>query len=167
MKVVMAQEGTYSATLFRGWDYVRLTYTLEPEGVLVHERRWWGAIDRRVRFTDLSDDVRRVWGRQGIYRWAMTLTIIAAMALALEFAAVVIAKTKPAFTMWLMVAALLVGIPAALIMYGTRKPREWTHFKGAGQAPGLFLLKNPRDAKGHERIVKQIRKALKSRAPGA
>ena len=155
----MATEA-YRATLFRGWDLVRLSYQIQEQTLVVRTRSLWrGSSEKRVELTELADDVHRVWARQGAYKWAMTALLIAAMAVALDFAAsrmMTPGKDLSTLTWALAGGAAAVAFPVA---YGTRNRREWARIKGR-TGPGVYILKNPKDERGFESLLRAVKRAI-------
>ena len=47
-----------------------------------------------------------------------------------------------------------------VVSFKTRKPAEWSHFIGAAKGAGLFVLRDPRNAKAHEKFVAAVRQRL-------
>lgn len=152
----------YQASLYRGWDWVRLSYEIEGEELVVRTRSVWrGRSQKRVAIKELSDDVHRVWARQGAYRWAMTALLIAAMAVALDFAASKMMSPGKAIS---MLTWSLAGAAAALafpIAYGTRSRREWARIRGR-TGPGVYILKNPGDERGFENLLRAVKRGIEA-----
>ena len=52
---------------------------------------------------------------------------------------------------------------AWMVRFKTRKRVEWSHFLGTTKGGGLFVLRDRRNPKGHERFVAEVRKRLPER----
>jgi hypothetical protein len=161
--VGMADENKpYVAHLFRGWDFVTLSYELGDAELVIRTRHAWGASEeKRVAYAGLSGEISHVLARQPAYRFSLLVAAIGAMAVALEFAAAKMMGPARAFNMPLWVAGWAVLGVAGLVCLGTRKRKMWSWVKGKKANAGAFILRNPRDEKGFERVVREVKRRIR------
>ena len=151
----------YAARLFRGWDYVTLTYELTADAMIVRDRHLWGGgTEKRVPYDGLSGDISHVLARQPAYRFSLLIAAIAAMALALEFAAAFMMSPGRPLYQPLWISAWIVGLLATAMFLGTRRRRMWSHFKGKTAHAGAFILQSPKDETAHARFVKELKRRI-------
>jgi hypothetical protein len=158
----MAEETTrYVAHLYRGWDFVTLSYELGEAELVIRTRHAWGASEeKRVAYAGLSGEISHVLARQPAYRFSLLVTAIAAMAVALEFAAAKMMTPHRDFNVPLWASGWAVMSVAGLVCLGTRKRKMWSWVKGKKANTGAFILRNPKDEKGFERVVREVKKRI-------
>ena len=155
----------YRATLYRGWEVVRLEYTLEEDAVLLERHRTWkGRQVERVELAALSGEVRRVAARQPAFVFSTIVLVAVLIVLAIDtFFHGEFAPGGKGISWWLWGPLLAVGGYAWMVRFKTRKRVEWSHFLGTTKGGGLFVLRDRRNPKGHERFVAEVRKRLPER----
>jgi hypothetical protein len=160
----------YVARLYRGWEVVRLDYVLEGDAVVLHRQRTWkGGQVERVELAALSGEVRRVAARQPAFIYSTVVLVVVLIGLAIDtFFHGKIAQGAGAagISWWLWGPLMAVGGYAWMVRFKTRKRVEWSHFVGTAKGGGLFVLRDPRNARGHERFVAEVRKHLPGRGEG-
>jgi len=154
----------YSATLYRGWEIVRLDYTLQDDAVLLRRQRTWnGAQEQRVELASLSGEVRRVWARQPAFIYSTVALVVILLLLGFDAIFHGVGANGPGGkgVSWALWGPLLaVGGFAWTVRFKTRKRAEWSHFVGSNKGGGLFVLRDPRQSKAHEHFVAAIRQRL-------
>lgn len=149
----------YQALLFRGWELVRLRYEIDGKEVIVREKHTWtGVTEKRVAIGGLSSDTRRVWSRQPANWVALLVLLIVGMALGynLLMREGGIQNGQVYWPLWGPGIAL--GSVAWFVMWTTRGRREWAHFLGREGRTGLFVLREKRNAAGHQAFVEAVKR---------
>jgi hypothetical protein len=154
----------YRALLHRGWEVVRLDYTLEDDAVVMQRKGTFKAAQtERVELASLSGEVRRVAARQPAYVYSTFVVVAVLIVLGIDaIMHGVVAQQAGArgISWWLWGPLLAVGGYAWVVRFKTRKPAEWSHFLGTNKGGGLFVLRDPKNARGHELFVAEVRKRL-------
>lgn len=151
----------YTAILFRGWEVVRLNYKLDDQAVSLRRKRTWkGTEQQRVELAALSGEVRRVRARQPAYLFSTAALVVILLVLGID-AFYHGAGAHGANISWPLWGPLLaVGGYLWMVRFKTRQPAEWSHFLGASKGGGLFILRDPRNAREHEQFVAALRRQL-------
>jgi hypothetical protein len=156
----------YVATLFRGWEVVHMQYDLQESAVVMNRHRTWkGRDSQTVELASLSGEVRRVWGRQPAYVYSTVVLVVVLLILGIDTTmhgvgaqAMGMGGTSISWALW--GPLLAIGGLAYTIFHKTRKPAEWSHFVGSRKGGGLFILRDPRNAQAHDKLVAAIRRHL-------
>ena len=154
----------YAATLFRGWEIVRLDYTLQDDAVVLRRQRTWnGRQEQRVELASLSGEVRRVRARQPAFIYSTVVLLAVLLILGIDALFHGVGANGPggkgvSWALWGPLLAL--GAFAWTVRFKTRTRAEWSHFVGANKGQGLFVLRDPRHAKAHEQFVAAVRQRL-------
>jgi hypothetical protein len=155
---------TYSAILFRGWEVVRLDYALEDDHVSLRRRRTFkGRSEERVELAALSGEVRRIRARQPAFIYSTVILVVVLLILGVDalfhgVGANGIGGKGVSWYLW--GPCLAVAGYAWMVRFKTRVPAEWSHFVGTNKGGGLFVLRDPRNSKAHEKFVAGIRTRL-------
>ena len=154
----------YAATLYRGWELVRLDYALEDDAVVMRRQRTWkGLQEQRVELASLSGEVRRVRARQPAFVFSTAALVVVLLILGIDAMYHGVGAGGLAVYWPLWGPLLAVGGMMWVVRFKTRQRAEWSHFVGASKGGGLFVLRDPRNAKAHEKFVAAVRQRL----PGA
>jgi hypothetical protein len=152
---------TYRAVLFRGWEVVRLDYAFEDDTVILRRQRTWkGRSEEHVELAALSGEVRRVRARQPAFIYSTILLIAVLAVLGIDALLHAKASGGVGVSVPLWIPLLVVGSYAWMVRFKTRIPAEWSHFVGTNKGGGLFVLRDPRNAKAHEAFVAALRARL-------
>jgi hypothetical protein len=151
----------YGATLFRGWEIVRLDYAIEDDSVTLRRLRTFnGRSEERVEIATLSGEVRRIRARQPAFIYSTVLLIAVLAVLGIDALLHAKASGGPGVSVPLWIPLLVVGSYAWIVRFKTRIPAEWSHFVGTNKGGGLFILRDPRNPKAHEKFVAALRARL-------
>lgn len=160
------KHSTYAAVLFRGWEYVRLYYSLTGDAVVVRRKSTWSLgppAETAVPLADLSGQVSHTIARQSAHFPALALFILIGLLLAADlllFHATPQPGGAPGLYWPLWAPALALGTLAWWIMWQTRKPLAWTHFHPHPGRPGLYVLRNPRAPEAHAHFIAAVSRKL-------
>ena len=163
---------TYSAILFRGWEVVRLDYAFEDDYVTLRRHRTFkGRTQERVELAALSGEVRRVRARQPAFIYSTIVLVVVLLILGIDALFHGVGANGAGGgggkgVSWLLWGPLLaVAGYAWMVRFKTRIPAEWSHFVGANKGGGLFILRDPRNQKAHEKFVAALRARLPENPP--
>jgi hypothetical protein len=160
---------TYSATLFRGWEVVRLDYTFEEDIITLRRHRTFnGRSQERVELAALRGDVRRIRARQPAFVYSTALLVVVLLILGIDalFHGVGANGIGGKGVSWILWGPLLaIAGYAWMVRFKTRIPAEWSHFVGTNKGGGLFILRDAHNPKAHEKFVAAIRARLPENPP--
>lgn len=146
------------ASLFRGWERVRLRYEFDGGHVVVRERHTWSATtETRLPVSDLSRTTHRVWSRQPANWVALVLLLLIGAALGFDLVTREGGIRDGHIDWRLWGPGIGAGTAAWFVLWGTRGRREWTHFPGRDGRTGLYVLRGKRNAEEHRRFVDAVR----------